>query len=296
MRIVPRSESFRRKVRLSLLMDTTVPSYWVAAEAVATATDRERTRAVRSAISLMGPISRGPSHGQSKSETRLGKDFIHAPQRPRPIAHPGGLDPGPGAPQHGRPRPPRGAARLRALLARGAPRHARARLRHPGGADRGGGTGHRADPRGQRRRDAPALQPAEGGGGVQHPGGAAPGADRPRPRPRARHRPDDDARAPARPPPGLARRLPRAARRAARPAGGPHAGQPPVRPACTNAARAAGAPGAVAARLVGAERDLGGRAWAALRDRRLHQPGRRRRWPPTTGRASSTPSASRRRA
>ena len=45
---------------------------------------------------------------------------------------------------------------------------------------------------------------------------AAPGPDRPRPRPRARQRPADDVRAPARPPPGLARRLPGAARRAAR--------------------------------------------------------------------------------
>jgi hypothetical protein len=44
MRIVPRSLSWRRKVRFSLLIDTTVPSYCVAAEAVATATESERTR------------------------------------------------------------------------------------------------------------------------------------------------------------------------------------------------------------------------------------------------------------
>ena len=45
---------------------------------------------------------------------------------------------------------------------------------------------------------------------------AVPGADRPRDRSRIRHRPADDVRAPARPPSGLARRLPAAARRAAR--------------------------------------------------------------------------------
>ena len=43
-----------------------------------------------------------------------------------------------------------------------------------------------------------------------------PGPDRPRARARRRHRPDDDLRAPARPPPGRARRLPPAAGRAAR--------------------------------------------------------------------------------
>src|SRR5215210_6808425 len=124
MRIVPRSLSWSRKVRLSLLMETTVPSYCVvAAEAVATATDSERTRAVRSAISLMGPISRGPNQGPAKSETRLGKDLPHAFKRPRPVAHPGGLDAGSGAPQHGRPGPSRRAARVRALLAGRAPRH-----------------------------------------------------------------------------------------------------------------------------------------------------------------------------
>jgi hypothetical protein len=66
MRIVPRSLSWRRKVRLSLLMDTTVPSYWVAAEAVATATESERTRAVRRAMSFMAPMV-------AERSSRLGK-------------------------------------------------------------------------------------------------------------------------------------------------------------------------------------------------------------------------------
>ena len=82
----------------------------------------------------------------------------------------------------------------------------------------GAGRGRDArDPRRQRRRDAAALQPAQGGRDVQPARRPVPGPDRPRPRPRRGHRPADDARAPARPPPGRARRLPAAARRAARP-------------------------------------------------------------------------------
>ena len=50
MRIVPRSESCRRKVRLSRLTDTTVPSYWVAACAAAGAA---RARAVTLAMRAM---------------------------------------------------------------------------------------------------------------------------------------------------------------------------------------------------------------------------------------------------
>ena len=96
--------------------------------------------------------------------------------------------------------------------------HGGADARRPGarGADRPARRGDAADPRRQRRRDAAALQPAQGRRDVQPARRAVPRADRPRPRPRRGHRPDDDVRAAARPPPGRARRLPRAARRAAR--------------------------------------------------------------------------------
>ena len=56
--------------------------------------------------------------------------------------------------------------------------------------------------------------------------GAVPRAHRPRPRPRGGHGPDDHLRAPARPPPGRAGRLPRAARGAA----GLPRGRLPLRP------------------------------------------------------------------
>ena len=49
-----------------------------------------------------------------------------------------------------------------------------------------------AHPRGQRRRDAAALQPAEGGRDVQRAGGAVPGTHRPRAGARGGHRSDDD--------------------------------------------------------------------------------------------------------
>ena len=105
--------------------------------------------------------------------------------------------------------------------------------------------------------------------------GLYPGTDRPRPRPRRRDRPDDHLRAPARPPPGRARRLLRPARRADRLPRRRAAGRPPVRAARAVAARPAGGARAVAARLLAAERDLGGAARPPLRVRRLHQPGRR---------------------
>ena len=62
-------------------------------------------------------------------------------------------------------------------------------------------------------------------------GRAVPRPHRPRHRPRRRHRCDDDVRAAARPPPGRARRLPRAARRAPGAARGPHAVRPSLLPA-----------------------------------------------------------------
>ena len=107
-------------------------------------------------------------------------------------------------------------ARLRALLGRGASRHADARehrARDPDRRDRGR---DRAHPRRQRRRDAAALQPAQGGRDVQHARRPARRPHRPRHRPRARLRPRDDVRAAARPAPVLAGRLSRAARGAAR--------------------------------------------------------------------------------
>ena len=132
--------------------------------------------------------------------------------------------------------------------------------------------GDRAHPRRQRRRDAAALQPVQGRRDVQHPQRAARRPHRPRRRPRAGHRSRDDVRAPARPPPDVAGRLPRAARRAARVLRGRLPGRPPLRPARR---RCPGAPGharRLAARLVAAERDLGRRARPALLGRRLHQP------------------------
>ena len=96
-------------------------------------------------------------------------------------------------------------------------------------------------------------------------------AHRPRDRPRARDRSADDLRAPARPPAGLARRLPAAAGRAARIPGRLAAGRPSVRAARRDAAGAPLQAGGVAARVLSAERDLGGRGRAPLRVRGLHQ-------------------------
>ena len=156
--------------------------------------------------------------------------------------------------------------------------HGGGMLAGPGarGADRPDRVRHRADPRRQRRRDAPALQPAQGGGELQPAERALPGPDRPRHRPRRRHRPGDHARAPARPPPGAARRLLRPARGAARLPRGPLPGRPPAQAADRAAGPARGAR-AVAARLLAAERDLGRRPRPAVRVRGLHQLRRRRR-------------------
>ena len=57
-----------------------------------------------------------------------------------------------------------------------------------------------AHPRRQRRRDAAALQPAQGGRDLQLAGGPVPGPHRPRPRSRRGHRPADHVRPAARPP------------------------------------------------------------------------------------------------
>ena len=105
--------------------------------------------------------------------------------------------------------------------------------------------------------------------------GLFPRPDRPRDRSRGRHRSADHVRAPARPPPGGARRLPRAARRAARLPRGPAAARSSVRALARHAARAPARPGAVAARLLAAERAVGGGARPAVRLCGLHQPRRR---------------------
>ena len=67
----------------------------------------------------------------------------------------------------------------------------------------------RADPRRQRRRDAPALLAVQGRRDLQPARRPLPRADRPRAGPRGRHRPDDHPRAPARP---LAARCPTTSR------------------------------------------------------------------------------------
>ena len=108
-------------------------------------------------------------------------------------------------------------------------------------------------------------------------GGLHPGPHRPRHRPRRRaptaRRCSRCSATAARPPPDD---FPAAARGAARLPRGRLPGRPPARAARAPAGRARSAPERLAARLVAAERDLGGRARAALLVRRLHQPRRRR--------------------
>ena len=140
----------------------------------------------------------------------------NASLRPRPVADLRGLDRRRRAAQHDRPRAARRRARLPPLLGRRAPRRPDARRPQPRGADRPDRRRHRGDPGRQRRRDAAPLQPAQGRRDVHDPRRAVPGPDRPRDRPGGGHRPADHVRAPARPPPGRARRLPPAAGRAAR--------------------------------------------------------------------------------
>ncbi len=80
--------------------------------------------------------------------------------------------------------------------------------------------------------------------------------------------------------------FPAAARRAARLPRGRPPRRAPLRASGADAARATRAARAVAAGLLAAERDLGGRAGAALRVRGLHQPARARRSPRSTASAS----------
>ena len=120
--------------------------------------------------------------------------------------------------------------------------------------------------------------------------GLFPGPDRPGARARAGQRLRDDGRPAARPPPAAARRLPGAARRVARAARGSHpagASAGPPHPAAREARDAGG----VAARLVGAERGVGGGARPPVRLRRLHQPRRAPSSPGRTAGASSRPAA-----
>ena len=95
--------------------------------------------------------------------------------------------------EHDRPRPARRRPRLPPLLGGRAPRRADARRARARGADRPDRGGDRAHPRRQRRRDAAALQPAQGRRELQPARRPVPGPDRPRHRARRRHRPDDDA-------------------------------------------------------------------------------------------------------
>ena len=107
-------------------------------------------------------------------------------------------------------------------------------------------------------------------------GGLLPRAHRPRARPRAGHRPETmfalqrDRRAARRPTtsPSSSPSCSPTSRTTSRPATRSRG--------CRDAARPARAARALAARLVAAERDLGGGARPALRVRRLHQPARRR--------------------
>ena len=99
-----------------------------------------------------------------------------------------------GAAQHARPRAARRRARLPPLLGRRAPRRRRC---SPGPSPEALigpiAAATERDPRRQRRRDAAALQPAQGRRDLQRAGRPVPGPDRPRARPRRGHRPDDDA-------------------------------------------------------------------------------------------------------
>ena len=147
----------------------------------------------------------------------------------------------------------------------------------PGGADRPDRGRHPADPRRQRRRDAPALQPAEGRRDVHAAGrrftraastsaiGRAPGTD---PlttfalqRDRRQAAPDDFPQQLAELLAYLEDDLP---------------DDHPFPRLAAHPPRAPDAPRAVAARLLAAERDLGRRARAAVCVRRLHQSRRRR--------------------
>ena len=90
------------------------------------------------------------------------------------------------APQLDRPRASRRVARLHPLLGGGAPRHADARVCRAGGAARAARRGDQPDQDWQRRRDAAALQSAQGRRDFQHAQRAGAGPCRSRPGPRRR--------------------------------------------------------------------------------------------------------------
>ena len=141
----------------------------------------------------------------------------------------------------------------------------------------------------------PHYSPVQGRRDLQRARRALPGPDRPRARPRRRDRPDDHPRAAARPHEGAARRLPGAARGAAGLLRGHDPGLEPARAAGQDPARAPRDARAVAARLLTAERGVGGRAGAPLRVRGLHQLRTARRSPRSTGATSPTACGSTRR-
>ncbi|CAA9508705.1 MAG: Luciferase-like, partial [uncultured Solirubrobacteraceae bacterium] len=196
-------------------------------------------------------------------------------QRPRPVPHIRGLHRAGRAAQHGRPRAARRRPRLPPLLGRRASRRDVAGRAQPRGPHRADRLGDRAHPRRQRRRDAPALQPVQGLRVVQPARGPLRGADRPRHRPGPGHRPADDVRAPARSPRGGAGRLPPAACGAARAPRRDAARRPPVHPPAPGASRPPVRARGLAARVLAAERGVGGAARAPLRVRRLHRAGQR---------------------
>ena len=112
----------------------------------------------------------------------------------------------------------------------------------------------------------------------------------------AGHRSDDDVRAAARPPPGRARRLPRAARRAARATS--RTACPPTIPS-PGSPQLPGLPEAPEPWLLGSSTQSAiwaARAGPAVRVRRLHQPARRRRAPSCTGELRAVAPRSTRRA
>ena len=199
-----------------------------------------------------------------------------SPQRPRPVPDLRGLHRRAGAARHARPGARRPTARLPPLLGRRAPRRRRCSpapspevLIGPIAA------GHAADPRRQRRRDAAALQPAQGRGELQPARGLFPGridlglgrASGTDPmttyalqRDRRQAAPDDFLEQLAELLAYFDDALPRRPSRSRAPG---------------RAARAARGAGALAARLLAAERDLGRAARPPLRVRGLHQPRRR---------------------
>ena len=124
----------------------------------------------------------------------------------------------------------------------------------------------------QRRGDAAALQPAQGGGDLQRPLRPVRRPHRPRRRQRTRNRSGDDSRCSAtvaRRPDDFPEQL--AELMAYLDASFPRGTRSPA----SSALRQARVADAVAARIVAPERDLGGRARLAVLVRRLHQSGGR---------------------